>query len=61
VFCINLPMGIFGLLMITLFLYKPHYIRRGRLRVPRAGGDIREVNLPEHLPTSRRSRSFLEV
>ena len=33
VFYINLPIGIFSLLMISLFLYDPHYIRRGMLRV----------------------------
>ena len=33
VFYINLPIGIFSLLMISLFLYDPHYIRRGTLRV----------------------------
>jgi DHA2 family multidrug resistance protein len=33
VFYINLPIGIFSLLMISLFLYDPPYIRRGRLRV----------------------------
>jgi DHA2 family multidrug resistance protein len=33
VFYINLPIGIFSLLMISLFLYDPPYIRRGTLRV----------------------------
>jgi DHA2 family multidrug resistance protein len=33
VFYINLPIGILSLLMISLFLYDPHYIRRGSLRV----------------------------
>jgi DHA2 family multidrug resistance protein len=33
VFYINLPIGIFSLLMISLFLYDPPYIRRGALRV----------------------------
>jgi DHA2 family multidrug resistance protein len=33
VFYINLPVGIFSLVMISLFLYDPPYIRRGRLRV----------------------------
>ena len=33
VFYINLPIGIFSLLMISLFLYDPPYIRRGKLRV----------------------------
>jgi DHA2 family multidrug resistance protein len=33
VFYINVPIGIFSLLMISLFLYDPHYIRRGTLRV----------------------------
>jgi len=33
VFYINLPIGIISLLMISLFLYDPPYIRRGTLRV----------------------------
>jgi DHA2 family multidrug resistance protein len=33
VFYINLPVGILSLLMISLFLYDPPYIRRGTLRV----------------------------
>ncbi len=33
VFYINLPIGILSLLMISLFLYDPPYIRRGTLRV----------------------------
>ena len=33
VFYINLPIGIFSLVMISLFLYDPPYIRRGSLRV----------------------------
>ncbi len=33
VFYINLPIGLFSLVMISLFLYDPHYIRRGTLRV----------------------------
>ena len=33
VFYINVPIGIFSLLMISLFLYDPPYIRRGTLRV----------------------------
>ncbi|HUI54104.1 MAG TPA: DHA2 family efflux MFS transporter permease subunit [Bryobacteraceae bacterium] len=33
VFYINLPVGIFSLIMISLFLYDPHYIRRGGMRV----------------------------
>ena len=33
VFYINVPVGILSLLMISLFLYDPHYIRRGTLRV----------------------------
>jgi len=33
VFYINLPVGIFSLVMISLFLYDPHYIRRGTLSV----------------------------
>jgi DHA2 family multidrug resistance protein len=33
VFYINVPVGIFSMLMISLFLYDPHYIRRGTLRV----------------------------
>jgi DHA2 family multidrug resistance protein len=33
VFYINLPIGILSLLMISLFLYDPPYIRRGKLRV----------------------------
>ena len=33
VFYINLPIGILSLLMISLFLYDPPYIRRGALRV----------------------------
>jgi DHA2 family multidrug resistance protein len=33
VFYINLPVGLFSLLMISLFLYDPPYIRRERLRV----------------------------
>ena len=33
VFYINLPIGILSLIMISLFLYDPHYIRRGSLRV----------------------------
>ena len=33
VFYINLPIGIFSLIMISLFLYDPPYIRRGTMRV----------------------------
>jgi DHA2 family multidrug resistance protein len=33
VFYINLPIGILSLVMISLFLYDPPYIRRGTLRV----------------------------
>jgi DHA2 family multidrug resistance protein len=33
VFYINLPIGIISLVMISLFLYDPPYIRRGKLRV----------------------------
>ena len=33
VFYINLPIGISSLVMISLFLYDPPYIRRGTLRV----------------------------
>lgn len=33
VFYINLPIGIFSLIMISLFLYDPPYIRRGGTRV----------------------------
>ena len=33
VFYINLPIGLFSLVMISLFLYDPPYIRRGGLRV----------------------------
>jgi DHA2 family multidrug resistance protein len=33
VFYINVPIGIFSLVMISLFLYDPPYIRRGKLRV----------------------------
>jgi DHA2 family multidrug resistance protein len=33
VFYINLPVGLFSLLMISLFLYDPPYIRRETLRV----------------------------
>src|ERR1039458_8401267 len=32
VFYINLPIGILSLVMISLFLHDPHYIRRGKLR-----------------------------
>ena len=33
VFYINVPVGILSLVMISLFLYDPHYIRRGGMRV----------------------------
>ena len=33
VFYINVPIGIFSLIMISLFLYDPPHIRRGKLRV----------------------------
>jgi DHA2 family multidrug resistance protein len=33
VFYINLPVGIVSLIMISLFLYDPPYIRRGKMRV----------------------------
>ncbi len=33
VFYINVPVGIFSLIMISIYLHDPHYIRRGKLRV----------------------------
>jgi MFS transporter, DHA2 family, multidrug resistance protein len=33
VFYINVPVGIFSLIMISIYLHDPHYIRRGKMRV----------------------------
>jgi len=37
VFYINLPVGLFSLIMISLFIHDPHYIRRGALKVDAIG------------------------
>jgi MFS transporter, DHA2 family, multidrug resistance protein len=37
IFYINLPVGIFAVIMITLFIYDPHYIRSDKLRIDRWG------------------------
>ncbi len=37
VFYINIPVGIFSLVMIWLFVHDPHYIKRGALRVDAIG------------------------
>jgi DHA2 family multidrug resistance protein len=45
VFYINLPVGIFSLIMISLFVVDPHYIKRGKLRLDVLGLSLLAVGM----------------